>query len=69
MFYAKIDASQYQKADNNNLNIFGIFGDLVVQLIFRNDGVEIPSKDGQDSVPTTGSNGGEQNEFAIIHLG
>ena len=42
---------------------------VVSLLFFGYNRMEIPPKDGQDRVPTSGANGGEQNEFAIIHLG
>lgn len=55
------------EGEDDELNVFGILGNLVVELLLRNDGVEIPSEGGKDGVPGTGTNSGVEQELSEVH--
>ena len=57
------------QGDDHNLDVLGIFADLLIQLVFGNDGMQIPSHRCKDAMPPAGSNGGEQDKLTIIHTG
>ena len=55
----EIDYCQNDKSQNNKLDVFGIFADLVVELVLGHNGVQIPSEDGENAVPASSTNRGE----------
>ncbi len=66
-FDDEINDSYYNQTQNGELDIFGVFANLVVQLILGHNGVQVPSQDSQYTLLATGTNGGEENDFAIVH--
>ena len=54
----KPDDSGNDESKDDEFDVLGILADFVVQLVFRHDGVQIPSQSGQDGVPASCTDGG-----------
>ena len=66
-FDDEINDSYYNQTQNGELDIFGVFANFVVQLILGYNGMQIPAKKSQYTVPASCTNGSKQQEFAVMH--
>ena len=66
-FYDEIDNGSNDKCEDDEFDVLGILADFVVELVLRYDGVEIPAQSCKDGVPATGTDGGIEQEFAVVH--
>ncbi len=67
LLYHEIDDGKEDKGDDDPLDVVAVFKNLVVQLLFGDNGVKIPAQTGKDDVPATGTEGGVEQKMTIVH--
>ena len=66
LLHDEVNDGCYDQSKDDDLDVFCIFADLLIQLIFGHDGVQIPAHSSQHTMPSTSTDGGEEDELTIV---
>ena len=67
LLHDEVNDGCYDQSKDDDLDVFCVFADLLIQLIFGHDGVQIPAHSSQHAVPSTSTDGREEDELTIVH--
>ena len=66
--YCEVCNGNNHQHDDNPFDVFAVLENLVMELLFRHNSVQIPSEGGEYAVPYACADGGVEHEFPVVHL-